>query len=133
MTGRTASCSCGQLQLVASGDPLRISVCHCLACQRRTGSVFGQQARYPADAVVFHGTGTEYIRTADSGTKITYHFCPRCGSTVYYRSEGEPELIAVPVGAFADSSFPAPKVSVHESRKHEWITMPLNIQRELSP
>ena len=130
MSSRTASCSCGQLQLVASGEPVRISVCHCLACQRRTGSVFGQQARFPADAVVLQGSATEYTRTADSGTKITYHFCPRCGSTVYYQSEDQKELIAVPVGTFADPTFPAPKVSVYESRKHEWITMPSNIEHQ---
>ncbi len=130
MRSRTASCTCGQLQLEASGEPVRISVCHCLACQRRTGSVFGQQARFPADAVVLHGSATKYTRTADSGTKITYYFCARCGSTVYYHSEDQQGLIAVPVGAFADSTFPAPGVSVYESRKHEWLTMPPNIQHQ---
>jgi hypothetical protein len=130
MTARTASCSCGQLQLVASGEPVRISVCHCLACQRRTGSVFGQQARFPAGAVVIRGISTAYVRTGDSGTRLTYHFCPRCGSTVYYQSEEQPQLIAVPVGAFADSTFPAPRVSVYENRKHEWVTMPSGIERE---
>ena len=130
MTMRTASCSCGQLQLLASGEPVRISVCHCLACQRRTGSVFGQQARFPADAVVIRGMATAYIRTGDSGARLTYHFCPQCGSTVYYQSEEQPQLIAVPVGAFADPSFPAPRVSVYENRKHEWFAMPAGIERE---
>ena len=130
MTSRTASCSCGKLQLVANGEPVRISICHCLACQRRTGSILGQQARFPADATVVQGRSTEYTRTADSGTKITYHFCPRCGSTVYYHSQDQPELIAVPVGAFADPSFPAPRISVYESRKHPWITMPLDVEHE---
>jgi hypothetical protein len=46
MNTRTASCSCGQLTVVTAGDPIRVSVCHCLACQRRTGSVFGAQARF---------------------------------------------------------------------------------------
>jgi hypothetical protein len=115
---------------VASGEPVRISVCHCHACQRRTGSAFGQQARFPTDAVVVHGVGTEYTRTADSGTKITYHFCPACGSTVYYHAEDQPELIAVPVGAFADSTFPAPTVSVYESRKHGWVAVPMDIQHQ---
>lgn len=47
MTTRTASCSCGQLQIEVQGEPVRVSVCHCLACQRRTGSLFGEQARFP--------------------------------------------------------------------------------------
>jgi hypothetical protein len=118
------------LRLVASGDPVRISVCHCLACQRRTGSTYGQQARFPASAVVFEGQSTKYTRTADSGTKLSYHFCPVCGSTVYYYSEAQPALIAVPVGMFADPSFPAPRVSVYESRKHPWVVVPAEIQHE---
>src|SRR3989442_95598 len=87
MNSRTASCSCGQLSLVASGEPVRISVCHCLACHRGTGSVSGEQARSPAQPGVVQGSPTQYVRPADSGNKITYHFCPACGSPVYYHLE----------------------------------------------
>ena len=59
---REASCSCGQLTLTAEGDPIRISMCHCLACQRRTGSAFGIQARFPADRVRVTGRYAEYVR-----------------------------------------------------------------------
>ena len=55
MTSRLATCSCGQLTATARGEPLRVSICHCLACQKRTGSVFAVQARFPADAVVVEG------------------------------------------------------------------------------
>ncbi|MFN2470768.1 MAG: aldehyde-activating protein, partial [Gaiellaceae bacterium] len=39
MSNRHAACSCGQLRLTVEGEPVRVSICHCLACQRRTGSV----------------------------------------------------------------------------------------------
>lgn len=39
MTTRRKRCSCGKLQVVCEGEPVRISMCHCLACQRRTGAV----------------------------------------------------------------------------------------------
>lgn len=39
---RKASCVCGQFSLMIRGDPVRISMCHCYACQQRTGSVFGE-------------------------------------------------------------------------------------------
>ena len=39
MTTRRAACSCGQLHLTIEGEPSRISMCHCLECQRRTGAV----------------------------------------------------------------------------------------------
>jgi hypothetical protein len=58
---REASCSCGQLRLTVEGDPIRLSMCHCLACQRRTGSAFGIQARFPADRVRIAGRYAEYV------------------------------------------------------------------------
>ena len=128
MTTRRAACCCGQLYAVAEGDPARISMCHCLACQRRTGSTFGAQARFPRDRVSINGTSTQYVRTADSGDHITFHFCPACGSTVFYQPDQEPDLIAIPLGAFADSSFPAPTVSVYESRRHAWTGLPPDVE-----
>jgi hypothetical protein len=105
MNTRHASCSCGQLRIETSGEPIRVSVCHCLACQLRTGSVFGAQARFPRSNVGIEGRSSQYVRTADSGRKITFHFCPNCGSTVHYELEDFPDVIAVPIGAFAARSF----------------------------
>ena len=50
------------------------------------------------------------------------------GATVFYTTEDAAELIAVPVGAFADPSFPAPTVSVYESRRHSWVSLSADIQ-----
>lgn len=128
MTVRHAACSCGQLAVTVRGEPVRISVCHCLECQRRTGSAFGAQARFRKADVEIRGASTAYRRIADSGNAIRFHFCPTCGSTIYYQSEDQPELVAVPVGAFADPDFPAPWVSVYESRKHSWVGLPDGIE-----
>lgn len=128
MTRREARCSCGQLTLVANADPVRVSVCHCFACQRRTGSPYGAQARFPADEVEVQGESTAYRRTGDSGARITFHFCPTCGATVYYRLEEEPGFVAVPVGAFADPDFPPPGVSVYEARRHDWVRVPDDVE-----
>jgi hypothetical protein len=62
-----------------------------------------------------------FVRVADSGRKAIYRFCPSCGSTVAYQNEGMEGLIAVPLGAFADPSFPSPSFSVYEHRKHPWV------------
>jgi hypothetical protein len=128
MTTRRAACSCGQLTLTAEGEPVRISMCHCLACQRRTGSAFGVQARFPRERVATQGRSTRYVRTADSGNEITFCFCSDCGATVYYWLHAQPDVIAVPVGAFADPSFPAPRVSVYEARRHAWVGMPEDVE-----
>jgi hypothetical protein len=121
---RDAACSCGQLRVTAEGDPIRISMCHCLACQRRTGSAFGIQARFPSGRVHVAGRYSDYVRISDDGEERTFHFCPDCGATVFYTLATAPDVTAVPIGAFAEPSFPAPTVSVYESRRHPWVTLP---------
>jgi hypothetical protein len=122
MNTRTASCRCGQFTATATGEPVRVSVCHCLDCQKRSGSAFAVQARWPADQVTIEGRSKSWSHSADSGNRITFHFCPDCGSDVHYEINGKFDgLIAIPVGAFADLEFPHPAFSVWEGRKHKWV------------
>jgi hypothetical protein len=125
MPARDAACSCGQLRLTAEGDPIRVTMCHCLACQRRTGSAFGILARFPADRVRIAGRHSEYARTTDEEDRIVhlFRFCPDCGATVFSTDSDMPDVIKVPVGAFADPSFPPPSVSIYEARRHPWIAV----------
>jgi len=129
MDTRDATCSCGQLTATVDGDPVRVSACHCLACQRRTGSAFGFQARFPRERVRTTGEAHEYTRISDAGEARTFSFCPECGATVYYLVASAPEVIAIPVGAFADPGFPAPRASVYERRRHPWVQLPANVRR----
>jgi hypothetical protein len=78
--------------------------------------------------VEINGTGTEFVRVGDEGTKSTFTFCPTCGDTVYFELIGGEETIAIPIGAFADPSFPAPSLSVYEARMHSWVTMPIDME-----
>ena len=128
MADHLATCSCGNLAVRVQGEPIRVSVCHCLACQKRTGSVFGAQARFPAEAVSIEGQSKEYLRIGDEGGTGRFHFCPRCGSTVFYLLDEVPGIVAVPVGAFADPNFPPPSVSGYEERKHHWVDLPDGIE-----
>ncbi len=125
---RVAACSCGELTARVTGDPVRVSVCHCLACHRRTGSVFGVQARFAREDVRTSGAASTYARIGDAGTSATFHFCPTCGATVYDTLADRPAVIAIPVGAFADPSFPPPVFSVDEERMHGWVRMPEGIE-----
>ena len=123
MSFRTASCSCQRLRIQLEGEPRGVGICHCLACQQRTGSVFATLASFSAPFKVF-GTATEYVRVGDQGARFTFRFCPVCGSTVFHTEEGNNESVSVAVGAFADSTFPAPQVSVYDYRRHPWVQLP---------
>lgn len=128
MSSRTASCSCGQLRIEVEWPPRGVGVCHCLACQRRTGSVFAALASFIAAFSVF-GNATEYARTGDQGARFIFRFCPICGTNLFHTEEGATESVSVAVGAFADPQFPPPQVSVYDSRRHAWVAVPAGIRR----
>ena len=133
MMERTASCRCGQLKATTRGDPVRMSVFHCLNCKKRSGSDFAAQDRWPKADVGIEGRSETFIKVADSGNRSTFHFCPECGSDVYYEIDGKfddkfDDLIAVPLGAFDDPYFFKPGYSVWESRKHDWVAITGDIE-----
>jgi hypothetical protein len=121
MPTRLATCACGQLTASCSCDPISVSLCHCLQCQRRTGSTYGIAAFFQRENVTVDGECMAYIRASDSGYPVTFYFCPRCGSTVYWNPDRKPEMVAVAVGAFADPTFPAPSQSVYSEHRHSWV------------
>src|SRR5690242_5395017 len=126
MATRQAACHCGQLVLAVTGEPSAVSICHCLACQRRTGSAFGMQAGFDADQVEIKGRYSDFSRISDESDRKehVFHFCPDCGSQVFYTEPDEPELIVVSVGAFADPAFPWPTESGYDSSRHPWVRLP---------
>ncbi len=90
-----------------------------MACRRA-----GRQRRVAID-----GRSSRYVRTGDEGSTATFHFCPDCGSTVYYQLDAMPEFVAVPVGNFADPAFPPPSVSIYDVRRHPWVSIPPDAAR----
>jgi hypothetical protein len=122
---RVASCSCGRLSITLLGEPKDIVVCHCFQCQKSTGSVFGVYAYWPKSACQFiKGDVKSWRRSSDSGRWVACHFCPICGSTVYWYTELMPDEIGIAVGNFADPSFPIPTSAVWNSCRHPWVALP---------
>jgi hypothetical protein len=139
---RTASCNCGQLRVTCTGpDPDRVVMCNCYLCQKQTGSPFSLQARFPNEQVKIEGrstawkfpidgaeptpyrtcAGSDGLRTDSDADLVTSHFCPECGSTVYYFRKSDPARTGVKVGAFADNKFPPPMGSGFEEYAHPWV------------
>ena len=122
MTAAPPPAAAGSFRATATGEPVRVSVCHCLDCKKRSGSAFAVQARWPAEQVGSRASRSTWVSTADSGNRITFHFCPDCGSTSITRSTASStDLVAIPLGAFDDPYFASPDYSVWEERKHDWV------------
>src|SRR5215470_13328089 len=124
-----AACTCGRLRIRLSGEPRLVSSCHCLACQRRTGALFGSNAFFSRSQVVStEGESRTWSRRGESGASLTFHFCPNCGSTVFWENERLADTICVAVGAFADPGFPQPARTVWTVSKHAWLAFPQDIR-----
>ena len=122
---RTATCQCGQLSLTVEGEPILVSVCNCTRCQKRSGSAFTLASRWnPNQVRERSGNGLTYSRKGASGGNVRFVFCPVCGSTVSTSLELFPGLIGIPVGCFADPSFPAPQVAAWCDTKLGWVRFP---------
>jgi hypothetical protein len=119
---RIAHCCCGSLRAEANGEPAFVGACHCTECQRRTGSPFGVSTYFLKKQVRIEGASKVYLRDSDAGRKIEFHFCPGCGSSVFWYAEWGPDLVGIAFGAFADSSMRGPTVSVWETTRHPWVS-----------
>ena len=122
-----AHCQCGNLQADITGSGEGV-MCHCRACQRRTGSPFGMMVYFAANAVTLSGSATEYTRQADSGNDVTHGFCPVCGTPLYLRTALHPDGIGIASGALAQEVAP-PIRSVFEEGRHPWVSVPDGTQR----
>ena len=118
---RNARCCCGSLRVETSGEPAAVVACHCGECQRRTGSPFGVGAYFPRANVRTQGASKVYVRDGQEGRKLRMHFCPTCGTNLYWEADRRPDDIGVAVGAFVDPNFPAPTRSVWEESRHDWV------------
>ncbi len=125
---RKASCSCGQLAIEVRGEPRSVGLCHCLACQRRTGGVFAALASF-APPYQVTGDAVEYVRVGDQGARFRFRFCPVCGTNLFHTEEGfEARSVSVAVGGFGDPTFPPPRASVYDERRHSWVQLPAGVK-----
>ncbi|MGY8996955.1 MAG: GFA family protein, partial [Alphaproteobacteria bacterium] len=102
-------CSCGNVRLVASGQPHRVGLCHCLDCRKHHGALFHASAVFPQDAVTIEGETGEYAGR---------FFCPRCGSPVFSRSDDE---IEVNLGSLDDPDQFKPTYELWTVRRKCWL------------
>ena len=116
----TGSCLCGAVTLTVSAKPNMMLQCHCLDCQKATGSGHASYAMFAEDDVAVEGEASEHTVTADSGSKMTRYFCPTCGGRVFGRNSARPGIISIPVGCLNDRSWYSPQAVIYASRRLDW-------------
>ena len=117
----TGACSCGALTVACSGSPVRVSVCHCRDCKRRTGSAFSWNARFARTDVRIGGQPASWSVQGPSGAVTTRQFCPRCSAIVAYSSDADPDVVAIPCGCLDDPGRLVPHRTAWAERREDWV------------
>ena len=128
MTERTGHCLCGAVRFTLLGEPTTARICWCRDCQHISGNGTVNMI-YPAEALSFTGTLSEYVSTADSGNAITRQFCPSCGSQLFAKSSARPQFRVVRVGNLDDPSSVKPSANIWAASAPGWACMDANIEQ----
>ena len=118
---KTAKCGCGALTATVEGEPKMVLACHCTECQRRTGAPFGVGVYYPKAQVTLAGAAKSYTRPCSDGRTMTNHFCPSCGTTLFWEAQLLAGMVGIASGCFNDPDAPKPAMSVYEDSKQRWV------------
>jgi hypothetical protein len=107
----SGGCICRSVRYVCTGEPARVTICHCLWCQRRTGSAFGTEVVFVQEKVSLCGIEpTKYRHVSDeSGRWLEVYFCPRCGSNLGCTLQAVPGIRTVPAGTLDEPGMLDPK------------------------
>lgn len=123
----TATCGCGTLNVTLSGISKERHLCCCVDCQRRTGSAFGVSWYYPdTELIAVSGPYETFERIGTRGTHYHFHYCPSCGTTVFWHVDGEGE-IGVAAGCIPPAHHIGPQDVVWVSSKPQWYAPPLDL------
>ena len=100
-------CVCGSVRYATTGDPLRVTVCHCTLCQRRTGTAFSVEPVFNETQVqITGGPRTRYRHISDESRRwLDLEFCPKCGANIGFTLEWRPGLRVIDAGTFDDPSW----------------------------
>lgn len=118
-------CSCGAVRYRLISAPMFVHCCHCLDCQRETGSAFVLNALIEADRVdMLSGKPTPVRMPTDSGLPHNIYRCPACQIAVWSTYGGRSFLRFVRVGTLDDPVALKPDVHIYTRSKVSWVKLP---------
>jgi hypothetical protein len=116
-------CACGAVRYRVTSAPLIVHCCHCLNCQRQTGSAFVINLLVESDCVDVDGEPHAVDAPRDDGSAQRIYRCPSCEIAVF-SEYGWPELKFVRAGTLDDPSTVQPDVHIFTRSKVPWVVLP---------
>ncbi len=122
MKKSTGQCLCGSIKYCISKPAIRSTVCHCLSCQKSSGSAYSINICIPIEGFKVSGdTLKRYTSVGGSGKKLHRYFCQTCGSPIYTKPDALPGLIIVKAGTLDDTHQFTPEANIWCNSKMEWL------------
>ena len=113
----TGSCLCGKISYKAEAPLLFQAHCHCQDCRKNGGSAFSALAFVPIESLSWQGETKTFSHDADSGTRMTKHFCSNCGSQLFGTNSTKPDRIHIKVGTMENAEWFQPQCNVWASSR----------------
>lgn len=127
MSGLEGGCACGAVRYRLTTAPMFVHCCHCLNCQRQTGSAFVINLLIEADRVeVIAGDPQPVDVPRDDGSTQRIFRCPTC-RVALFSEYGRPEVRFVRAGTLDDPSWVVPDVHIYTRSKLPWVTLPESV------
>jgi hypothetical protein len=121
-------CSCGAVRYRLTSEPMIVHCCHCLDCQRQTGSAFVINAVIETDRIEkLSGDPEPVSMPTDSGRPHDIYRCPTCRTAVWSDYGRRPALRFVRVGTLDQPSALAPDVHIFTRSKQPWVGLPPDV------
>ena len=121
---REGGCACGEVRYRLTSEPLFVHCCHCLNCQRQTGSAFVINLLIETDCVeLLAGEPQPVDAPRDDGSAQTIWRCPTCQIAVYSQYT-RPEFRYVRAGTLDEPREVRPDVHIFTRSKVDWVTLP---------
>lgn len=113
-------CHCGKITFTAEIDPEKVHICHCMDCQRITGTAYRVLVPAATEKFELRGKPKEYIRTDESGAKRAQAFCPECGTPIYSTAPDDRKIYGLRAGTIRQRAELRPKFQQSCRSKLEW-------------
>jgi hypothetical protein len=115
-------CLCGSLNYISDAEPILIGLCHCLTCQRQSGSAYSVNVAVPKDSLKIEGQALKIFNTiGGSGQPVQLFFCGHCGSAIATSAEAIPGLAFIKAGTLDETSWINPTLEIWCESAQSWI------------
>jgi hypothetical protein len=119
----TGGCLCGKVRYEISAEPVSTANCHCRTCQKMAGAPYVAILIVPASAFTVIGDYKEFVTIAASGNHMHRAFCPECGSPLFVRNSGFPNVRPVAAVTLDDPSLFKPEKDIWVADAQPWDFM----------